>query len=130
MTKKPMTVLVLALLASAVSGGGASAAVSVQAAGQAKILRGEILRDKTDLTAKRKALREERGGLLAQEKAALAKVKSSKGARAEKSAARKAVREKYARMLQDARRKSSFERKSLREDIASKKAQIQRLRRS
>ena len=143
MTKKSMTGLALALCASAAFGQtGAmvaavhakkpkpAPAVSAQSAGQAKILRGEILRDKNDLHAKRKAALVERAELQNQEKAELAKVKSAPGTKAEKSAARKTVREKYARMFSDARQKAAYQRKNLREDIVLKKAQIQKLRRS
>lgn len=143
MTKKSMTVLALTLLASAAFGqtgamvpvmhakkAKAAPAVSAQSAGQAKILRGEILRDKTDLKAKHKAALVERAQLLTQEKVELAKVKSAPGTKAEKSAARKALREKYARMFKDAHQQAVYQRKNLREDIVSKKVQIQKLRRS
>lgn len=141
MTKKWMT-LALALVAPAVFGQTSTTVPAVRVkkakhamaapaqAGQTKVLRDEIKRDKTDLAAKRKAARAERVQLGVQEKAELAKIKGSTGTRAEKSAARKALREKYARLMKDAASRSVFERKQLREDIAGKKAQIQKLRRS
>lgn len=142
MTKKCMTVLALALSASAAFGQTVAAAPAVRAKkakavmtapvdqGPAKLLRGEILRDKTDLAAKRKSERAAIAELNGAMKAELAKVKASKGTRAEKSAARRAVRAKYAGLMKDARAKSAFERKNLREDIASKKSRIKGLRRS
>jgi flagellar biosynthesis/type III secretory pathway protein FliH len=95
-----------------------------------KTLRDEIKRDKDDLTAKVKKERAERKELLVQEKAELAKAGKSEGTRAEKKAARLAVRQKYAQMFKDAHQKDSYERKNLREDIVSKRAQIQKLRQS
>ncbi|MBI3565329.1 MAG: hypothetical protein HY079_09050 [Elusimicrobia bacterium] len=140
MTKKSMTVLALALTASAAFGQTVAAVPAVHAKktamsapvdrGPEKLLRGEILRDKNDLAAKRKAERAAIAELNGAMKAELAKVRSGKGTRAEKSAARKAVRAKYAGLMKDARAKSAFERKNLREDIVSKKSRIKGLRRS
>jgi len=140
MTKKWMT-LALALVAPAVFGQTSTAVPAVRAKkakhaltapanGQAKVLRDEIARDRGDLAAKRKSARAERVQLGVQRKAELAKIKGSTGTRAEKSAARKALREKYARLMKDVSQRSSFERKQLREDIAAKKTRIQKLRRS
>jgi hypothetical protein len=134
MTKKVM-VLALALAAPAAFGqtnmtaAGGAAAVN-PAAAPVKTLRDEIKRDKGDIAAKTKAERAEHRELLAAEKAELAKVAQSVGTRAEKKAARLAVRTKYAGLMKEASRKSSYERKNLREDIVAKRGQIKKLRSS
>jgi len=120
MTKKSMA-LALMLVAPAVFG---------QTAAPVKTLRDEIKRDKGDLTAKVKTERAAHQELIGQEKAELAKVAKTEGTRAEKKAARLAVRKKYAQMMKDAREKGSYERKNLREDIQAKRGQIQKLRQS
>jgi ribosome-binding protein aMBF1 (putative translation factor) len=132
MTMKWMAVLALALAAGSAFGETAPGAKAGQAKpnGQVKILRQEIKRDQTDLSAKWKSSREQRKELAVQLKAELAKVKVSEGSRAEKTHARRALRDKYARMLKDARAKSVFERRNLREDISSKSAMIKKLRQS
>jgi hypothetical protein len=138
MTKKSMA-LALALVAPAAFGQTsmpaahakkAKAAVENPTAAPVKILRDEIKRDKGSLTAKVKAERAERKQLLVQEKAELAKVAKSEGTRAEKKAARQAVRAKYAQLMKDARHKGSYEKKNLRDDITSKQGQIKKLRQS
>lgn len=98
--------------------------------GQVKILREEIRRDKADLSAKWKAARAERAQLAAQMKAEAVKLKSVEGTRAEKAAARRALRAKYARLAKEARERSALQRKRLREDMASKGALVKRLRQS
>jgi hypothetical protein len=105
-------------------------AVGAPNAAPVKILRDEIKRDKDDLTAKVKAERAERKELLAQEKAELVKIGKSEGTRAEKKAARQALRAKYAQLMKDVRQKGSYQKKNLREDIVSKQAQIKKLRQS
>jgi hypothetical protein len=105
-------------------------AVGAPNAAPVKILRDEIKRDKDDLTAKVKAERAERKELLAQEKAELVKIGKSEGTRAEKKAARQALRAKYAQLMKDVHQKGSYQKKNLREDIASKQAQIKKLRQS
>ena len=136
MTKKLMA-LALALVAPAAFGTTSmpaahvkKAAVENPTAAPVKILRDEIKRDKTDLTAKVKAERAERRQLLVQEKAELAKVAESLGTRAEKKAARQAVRSKYAQLMKDAHHKGSYQKKNLRDDISSKQGQIKKLRQS
>lgn len=122
MNKKWMTALALALLAPAAFGQANMPAE--------KVLRGEIVRDKGDLSAKLKAERAQRKQLLVQEKAELAKIRESTGTRAEKKQARQAVRQKYAKLAADAHQKSAFERKNLREDMQAKRGQIKKLRQS
>ena len=143
MTKMWMKTLALALLAPAAFGQtavpavhahmkkakAAAAAPSANAA-PVKILRDEIKRDKTDLSAKVKAERAEHRQLLAQMKTELAALKGSTGTRAEKKQAHLGVRQKYAKLMADARGKNSYDRKQLREDIASKREQIKKLRQS
>lgn len=96
----------------------------------AKTLRGEIERDQGELAAKTKSERAQRKELAAQEKAEIAKVRAGTGTRADKKKVRQAIRERYARLVQDIRHKSDFERKRLREDITSKRDQIRKLRQS
>ena len=127
MTKKWMAVLALTLVAPAAFG---QTAVTAPSAGQVKILREEIKRDKTDLTAKWKSARAVREQLTAQMKAEAAKLKTAEGTRAEKAAARKALRLKYANLMKEARAKNARERRALREDMASKSALVKRLRQS
>ncbi len=128
MTKKTMAFLALALLAPAAFAQTVKSAAPN--AGQVAVLRGEIKRDKADLAAKRKARHEAAVQLDAQMRSELAKIKAGTGTRAEKSAARKAVKAKYAGLRKDLRSKSSFESRGLREDIAGKKALILKMRRS
>jgi len=128
MTMKAMAVLALGLLAPAAF--GQTAAVNPMTAVAAHTLRSEIKRDKGDMTGKTKAFRAERKELLVQEKAELVKIGSTKGTRAQKKAARQAVRAKYAQLLQDARSKAGYQRKNLREDMTSKRGQIKKLRQS
>lgn len=141
MTKKWMLVSVLGLAASAAFGQAdmpaahakkakkAPSAISQNAA-PVKTLREEIKRDKGDMTGKTKAARAEHKQLLAQEKAELAQVAKTVGTRAEKKQARASVHAKYAQLLKDERAKVAFQRKNLREDIASKQEQIKKLRQS
>jgi hypothetical protein len=117
------------------AGSGAFAATAApketpQTVGSLKLLRSEIKRDEGDIAAKVKTERGERKQLLDQEKTEIAKIRQASGNRSEKKQARAAVRAKYARLLQDARQKSLFERKQLRDDMASKGAQIKKLRSS
>jgi hypothetical protein len=126
MTKKWMAVLALGLLAPAAFGQTAMN----QSAAPVLTLRQEIKRDKGDMTGKTKAFRAERKELLAQEKAELAQVGKTVGTRAQKKAARQAVKAKYADLLKGARGKSAYQRKNLREDISSKHDQIKKLRQS
>ena len=91
-------------------------------------LRAEVKRDEGDLSAKWKAARSERGVLLGQRKAELARIKAGAGTRTEKKAARQAVHQKYAVLLKEAGSKRQAERNRLREDMKSKKNQILRLR--
>ena len=139
MTKKCMAVLALALLAPAAFGQADMAARVKKTkaatepnptAAPVKTLRDEIKRDKSDMTGKTNAARAEHKQLFAQEKAELAQVAKSVGTRAEKKQARLTVRSKYAQLLKDARAKGAYERKNLREDIASKREQIKKLRQS
>ena len=130
MTKKWMAVLTLALMAPAVFGQTVVTAAANPAEGQVKMLREEIKRDKQDLTAKVKAARSARQELNAQMKAEFEKVKNSTGTRAEKSSARKALRQKYARLMKDVHAKSVLQRRSLREDMSSKSGLIKKLRQS
>jgi len=132
MTKKWMAVLALALAAPAAFGATVKPvpAAARPEAGQVKVLRGEIKSDKQDLAAKVKAARAERAQLAAQMKAEIAKLKGSEGTRAEKAQARKALREKYSRLMKDLRAKSVSARKSLHEDITSKSGLIKKLRQS
>lgn len=127
MTMKWTAVLALALIAPAAFGQAAKTAPS---AGQVKILRDEIKRDKADLSAKWKAARAERVRLAAELKAETAKLKAVKGPRAERTAALKALRAKYAGLMKEARAKCARERRALREDMASKGALVKRLRQS
>lgn len=129
MTMKWMAVLALGLLAPAAYSQKIASA-PVPAAGQMKVLREEIKRDKADLTAKVKAGRAERAQLMAQQKAEAAKLKVSTGTRAEKTHARQALRVKYAGLMKDARVRNLFERRHLRDDITSKSGLIKRLRQS
>ncbi|MFI5346924.1 MAG: hypothetical protein ACHQ51_11175 [Elusimicrobiota bacterium] len=139
MTKKWMAVLALAFAAPMAFGQTVAAVHSKKvkpvlavspAAGQMKVLRQEIKQDKQDLSAKKKAGHSERAQLAAQWQAELAKVKASEGNRAEKASARKALREKYTRLMKELRAKTVSTRKSLREDISSKSGLIKRLRQS
>ena len=140
MTKKWMAVLALALAAPAAFGQSVVPAVHAKkikavsaakpAEGQMKVLRQEIKQDKSDMAAKTKAARAERRQLAVQLKAELAKVKGTTGTRADKAQARKALREKYARLMQDARSKAVFERRNLSEDITGKSGLIKKLRQS
>lgn len=138
------TALALALIAPAAFGQTGAAKVvtakpaksakapklSDQDAATVKMLRQEIKRDHDDLGAKTKKIRSTEKQLQVQEKAELAKLHDATGTRAEKSAARKAVRAKYQTMRRDEGRKAAFERKNLREDIVLKKNQIKKLRQS
>ncbi|HXT01481.1 MAG TPA: hypothetical protein VN915_12450 [Elusimicrobiota bacterium] len=128
MTMKAMAVLALGLLAPAAF--GQTAAVNPSAAVAARTLRSEIKRDKGDMTGKTKAFRAERKELLVQEKAELVKIAGTTGTRAQKKAARQAVRSKYAQLLKDARAKAGYQRKNLSEDMTSKRGQIKKLRQS
>lgn len=128
MTMKAMAVLALGLLAPAAF--GQTAAVNPMTAVATHTLRSEIKRDKGDMTGKTKAFRAERKELLVQEKAELVKITGSTGNRAQKKAARQAVRAKYAQLLQDARVKAGYQRKNLRDDMTSKRGQIKKLRQS
>jgi hypothetical protein len=132
MTMKWTTMTALVLLAPAAFAGTAKVVPVKGGAhdGQVKILRQEIKRDKDDLSAKWKAGRAQTRELNGRMKAELAKVKETKGTRAEKAAARKAVREKYAGLLKEARARSASARRGLREDMAAKSALIKSLRRS
>lgn len=127
MTKKWMAVLALGLLAPAAFG---QTAINPAAAAPVQTLRQEIKRDKGDMTGKTKAFRAERKELLAQEKAELVKIGSTVGTRAQKKAARQAVRAKYAQLLKEAHAKVGYQRKNLREDMSSKHNQIKKLRQS
>ena len=122
--KSTMMALALALTASAAFGAGEPA----PAAGQIQALRAEVKRDEGALSAGWKAARAERGVLLGQQKAELAKIKAGPGTRAEKKAARQAVRRKFALLIKEARVKRQAERSSLRMAMKSKKNQILRLR--
>lgn len=128
MTKKVMA-LAFALAAPAAFGQTSMTATN-PAAVPVNTLRQEIKRDKGDLTAKVKTERAERKELLVQEKAELAKVAKSVGTRAEKKAARKALRSKYAQLLKAEHEKGSYEKKNLRQDMSSKHGQIKKLRQS
>jgi len=128
MTMKAMAVLALGLLAPAAF--GQTAAMNPSAEAAAHTLRSEIKRDKGDMTGKTKAFRAERKELLVQEKAELVKITASKGNRAQKKAARQAVRVKYAQLIKDARAKAGYQRKNLRDDMTSKRVQIKKLRQS
>jgi ribosome-binding protein aMBF1 (putative translation factor) len=128
MTMKAMAVLALGLLAPAAFGQTTAMAPSTVVA--AHTLRSEIKRDKGDMTGKTKAFRAERRELLAQEKAELVKIVGTTGSRAQKKAARQAVRNKYAQLLKEARGKVGYQRKNLREDMSSKHNQIKKLRQS
>jgi ribosome-binding protein aMBF1 (putative translation factor) len=140
MTKKWMAVLALGLVAPAAFGQTATAvpakkakavpAAAGPAAGQMKVLRDEIQRDKQDLTAKRKTKHAARVQREAQRKAEFAKVKASSGTRAEKALARRALRVKYAQLMKEARQKDAYERRNLREDMTSKSGLIKKLRQS
>ncbi|HEX4046287.1 MAG TPA: hypothetical protein VH309_00555 [Elusimicrobiota bacterium] len=123
MTKKWMAVLALGLLAPAAFGQEIVSAPVMT-------LRSEIKRDKADMSGRTKAERAEHKQLVAQEKAELAAVAKTVGTRAEKKTARLAVRAKYASLLKEARAKAAYQRKNLREDIASKQQQIKKLRQS
>jgi hypothetical protein len=136
MTKKWMAVLALGLLAPAAFGKttvkakiDAPAALN-QTAAPVKTLREEIMRDKGDMAGKTKSFRAEHKQLLAQEKAELVQVGKTVGTRAEKKAARQAVRAKYAQLLKDLHAKNAYQKKNLREDITSKHNQIKKLRQS
>jgi hypothetical protein len=124
--KKMMMALILALTAPAAFGAGASA--PEPARGQVQNLRAEVKRDEGDLSAKWKAAHSERGVLLERRKSELAKIKAGAGTRAEKKAARQAVRRKFTLLLKEARSKRQAERSRLREDMKGKKNQILRLR--
>lgn len=126
MTKKWMAVLALGLLAPAAFGQTAMN----RAPAPVNVLRQEIKSDKGGMTGATKAFRSERQELLAQEKAELVKVGKTSGTRSQKKQARQAVRAKYASLLKEAHAKSADERKSLLEDITSKRAQIKKLRQS
>lgn len=128
MTKKWMAVLALGLLAPAAF--GQTASVNPMTAVAARTLRSEIKRDHGDMTGKTKAFRAERKELLVQEKAELVKITASAGNRAQKKAARQAVRAKYAQLIKDARAKAGYQRKNLRDDMTSKRGQIKKLRQS
>lgn len=132
MTKKWTTMMALVLLAPAAFAGTAKVVPVKGGAhdGQVKVLREEIKRDKTALSEKWKAGRAQVRELGAKMKAELAALKERKGARAEKSAARKAVRAKYAGLMKEARAASAAARRALREDMASKSGLIKSLRRS
>ena len=131
MTKKWMAVLALTFAAPMAFGQKVQKVHTVApAAGQMKVLREEIKRDKQDLTEKKKTVHSERAQLAAQWQAELAKVKASEGTRSEKSAARKALREKYTRLMKELRSKTAAARKSLHEDITSKSGLIKKLRQS
>ncbi|MDE2510712.1 MAG: hypothetical protein KGL74_06285 [Elusimicrobia bacterium] len=131
MTMKWMAVLALAFAAPAAFGQTAkSVPADGAAAGQVKILRSEVRRDKLDLSAKVKAVRSARAQLAAQWQAERAKLKGAPGTRAQKAAARKALREKYARLMKELREHNAAARKSLREDMTSKSGLIKRLRQS
>lgn len=73
-------------------------------------------------------LRSERGALLGRRKSELAKIRTGPGTRAEKKAARQAVRGKYAALLREVRVKIRAERSRLREEMKGKRSQIPRLR--
>src|ERR1035437_30254 len=126
MTKKVMA-LAFALAAPAAFGQTSMTATN-RTAVPVNILRQEIKRDKGDLTAKVKAERAELKQLLVQEQAELAKVAKSVGTRAEKKAARQALRSKYAQLLKAEHEKGSYEKKNLRQDMSSKQGQIKKLR--
>lgn len=141
MTKKWMTALALALLAPAAFGQTVLPAIrpkkekpvpmSQTAAGvQIKALREAIKRDKNELSAKRKAEKTAKRGLLEQEKTDAAKARGAAGTRAEKKKAGHALRAKYESMMKDERSKRDFARKELRDDIRMKSDQIKRLRQS
>ena len=127
MTMKAMAVLALGLLAPAAFGQTATVPMTVVAAHN---LRSEIKRDKGDMTGKTKVFRAERKELLAQEKAELVKITGTTGTRAQKKAARVAVRNKYAQLLKEARFKVGYQKKNLRQDMTSKHNQIKKLRQS
>jgi ribosome-binding protein aMBF1 (putative translation factor) len=128
MTMKATAILALGLLAPAAFGQTAAMTPATQVA--THTLRSEIKRDQGDMTGKTKAFRAERKELLVQEKAELVKITASKGNRAQKKAARQAVRVKYAQLIKDARAKAGYQRKNLRDDMTSKRVQIKKLRQS
>lgn len=138
MTKKRTAVLAFGLAATAAFGQANAAAARARkeqagplpAAAAVKMLRGEIKRDRGDMAVKTRDARAERKQLRVQEKVALAQVAKSTATRAEKKRARAAVRAKYAQLRKDARAKGAYERRNLSEDIASKRGQIKKLRRS
>lgn len=120
-----VAVLGLALAAMATfSRAEAGAAATVQG------LRGEVARDKGDLGTKWKTERAELSRLRAERKAELAKVGGMPGTRADKTKARRVLREKYAQQMRDVRQRGAARRRSLREDVRSKSVQIRDLRRS
>jgi hypothetical protein len=124
--KKMMMALILALVAPAAFGAGTSA--PAPARGQVQNLRAEVRRDEGELSARWKAAHSERGVLLGQRKAELAKIKAGAGTRAEKKASRQAVQKRFVVLLKEARAKRQAERSRLREDMKGKKNQILRLR--
>ena len=60
----------------------------------------------------------------------LEKVKAAPGKKAERKAARQAVRQKYAKLLKDAHARRVSETRMLREDVKSKRDMISKLRQS
>jgi len=118
---KMMTVLALALAAPA-------AFAAAQSQAQVEALRVEIKRDGKDLGAKWKAGKSQRQALLDERKAELAKVKTGPGSKEEKKAARRAIREKYAKLLKEVGARRRAEGRWIREDMRDKGNQILRLR--
>ena len=96
---------------------------------QIKIVRGEIRRDLGDLAANSNALRAARAELATRQKEELRVIKKSGASRVNRAVARRAVLDKYAALWSAHRREAAARRRSLQEDIASKKAWIQKLRR-
>ncbi len=105
-------------------------ALSPSAEGQIKVLRAEVKRERADLSARSRAERASRKTLGEAERAELAKLKTAPGKRTEKTQARRALKAKYAALLQDGRRKSRSQAAFVREDIKSKRQMISKLRRS
>lgn len=105
-------------------------AANLQSRAQIKTLRAEIARDKNDLSTAHKNAKAERVSTMNQWKEELGKLLSAASPRGEKRQARKNLRAKYVAVLKEAREKRVHAGGLLREDIADKRRQIQRLRQS
>ncbi len=101
-----------------------------QNSGQIKIVRAEIRRDQGNLTTNFKTMRNAHAELEARQKNELDLVRKSSASRANRAAARRAVFAKYAALWSQSRRQADARRRSLREDIAAKRAWIRKLRQS